>query len=90
MKLATDTKLVIAGGLVAVVALWYASKKAGQAFDVVAGAADEVLTAVNPVSDQNLAYRGVNALGSVAAGRDWNLGEEIYNWTHSKESGGYW
>lgn len=45
-----------------------------------------VVNAVNPASDQNLIYRGVNAIGSAATGsNDWSLGGAIYDWTHPDE-----
>ncbi len=39
--------------------------------------------AVNPTSDQNLAYRGVNAVGAAISGRDsFSLGSWIYDLVH--------
>lgn len=40
-------------------------------------------TAINPTSDRNLAYRGVNAIGAAVSGRDsFSLGSWIYDLTH--------
>ena len=39
--------------------------------------------ALNPISDKNLAYSGVNAIGSVVSGDDdWTLGGWVYDITH--------
>lgn len=41
-------------------------------------------TALNPTSDRNLAYRGVNAVGAAISGRDsFSLGSWIYDLTHA-------
>jgi ABC-type uncharacterized transport system permease subunit len=40
--------------------------------------------AVNPVSDKNLAYQGVNAVGSAITGdKAWTLGGAIYDLFHA-------
>lgn len=40
-----------------------------------------VVNSVNPASDTNLIYRGVNAVGGAAAGvADWTLGGAFYDW----------
>lgn len=42
---------------------------------------------VNPTSDKNLAYSGVNAIGGAISGeKDWSLGGAIYDWTHTGQS----
>lgn len=44
---------------------------------------DSVVDAVNPASDQNLAYRGVNAVGGAVSGdKNWSLGSWLYDATH--------
>jgi hypothetical protein len=49
-------------------------------------AAAAAAEAVNPVSDQNLAYRGVNAVGAAISGRDsFSLGSWIYDLVHDDE-----
>ena len=49
-------------------------------------AAAAAATAVNPTSDQNLAYRGVNAVGAAISGRDsFSLGSWIYDLVHEDE-----
>lgn len=75
------------GLLVGGILLWKASQVAGDAAGVAwEGVKDGASTVggwVNPVSDQNLAYRGVNALGGALAGDDsWSLGGWIYDITH--------
>lgn len=50
-------------------------------------AAAAVGTAVNPTSDRNLAYRGVNAVGAAITGRDsFSLGSWIYDKVHGDEN----
>jgi hypothetical protein len=47
------------------------------------GAASAVGAAVNPVSDRNLAYRGVNAVGGAVSGEDsWSLGAWLGELVH--------
>lgn len=81
MKLTVNATavLAVAGlGLAAFVG-WRAYKAAGAA----AGTLADVANAVNPFSDQNLAYRGVNAIGaSITGDKDFNLGTAVYNVTH--------
>lgn len=63
-------------GVVAATALYFVSKK-------LKDAAAAVGAAVNPLSDQNLAYRGVNAVGaSVSGDNNFSLGGWIYDWVH--------
>lgn len=55
----------------------------GQGWDGVAGGARTVGAALNPTSDQNLAYRGVNAVGSRLTGdSDFSLGSWLYDQVH--------
>ncbi len=43
--------------------------------------------AVNPTSDRNLAYRGVNSVGAALSGdASWSLGSWLYDLTHPSES----
>lgn len=61
-------------------AVWYASKMAAESAQSAAGA---VIDALNPVSDKNLAYRGVNSVGGVIAGNPtWSLGSATYELMH--------
>jgi hypothetical protein len=74
-----DTKAgqVLALGALAALAAWYLSRKAGQA-------AAAVGEAIDPTSRENLAYRGVNELGSAITGDSWwSLGGALYDWTHT-------
>lgn len=65
---------------------WQGYKKAGaigqtaaQAWDSVTNGAAKVGGWVNPLSDQNLAYQGVNAAGSAYTGDSaWTLGGAVY------------
>jgi len=41
-------------------------------------------TAVNPTSDQNIFYRGTNAVGAAVTGKDsFSLGSWLYDLTHA-------
>lgn len=76
MKL--ETKLLIAAG--AGLALFWLARRAG------AAVADTFATSLNPASDQNLAYRSVNAIGETVSGEaDWTLGGAIYDATHKDD-----
>lgn len=49
-------------------------------------AAAAAANAVNPTSDKNLAYRGVNAVGEVLSGDEsFSLGSWLYDVTHPNE-----
>lgn len=84
-----DMLIKLALGAVAVGVVWYGYKKisgaAGAAVGSVVETVSEVAsTSLNPASDQNLIYRGINAVGGAAAGSDsWSLGSWIYDLTHS-------
>jgi hypothetical protein len=81
-----NTKAVTVGvGLIVGGALlyWVANK----VIDKTAAAAGAVGRAVNPASDQNLAYQGVNVVGAAVSGRSsWTLGTWLYDITHPGES----
>lgn len=70
-------------GVIAVAAV-YAIYNAKKAAGAVADTAKQVITKdLNPASDQNLAYRGVNGLGAAITGdNSWSLGGWIYDITH--------
>lgn len=71
MKISQNQALIIA--LIVLAVLWYLKKQAGDAVAAVG-------TAVNPTSDQNLAYRGVNGVGQAISGDDdWSLGSWMYD-----------
>ena len=71
-------------GLVAIVGIYLLAKKASSA---VGDAAAAVGTAVNPVSDQNLAYKGANAVVQAVTGdQSTSLGSKIYDWLHPNEA----
>lgn len=43
--------------------------------------------AVNPASDKNIVYQGVNGIGaSVSGDKDWSLGTWLYDITHPNEA----
>lgn len=43
--------------------------------------------AIDPTSDKNVAYTGVNAVGAVLTGdKDFSLGSAIYDWFHPFEA----
>ena len=79
----------------AVVAVaWYVKKQVSEAADSAGNAAAAVVDqatalavgaaqAVNPTSDQNVAYKSVNAVGaSITGQKDFNLGSWLYDVTH--------
>lgn len=75
---------IIVGGAV----LYFISsrifKGAGEA---IGNVAKSVGTAINPVSDQNLAYRGVGAVGAAVTGDQyWTLGGAIYDLFHTDDA----
>lgn len=90
-----DIRMLVALAVLGGVALWYVNRRVSQAAsdfgggvrdvwngikDGAGNAASTVGTAVNPMSDQNLAYRGVNAAGASLTGRDdFNLGSWTYD-----------
>lgn len=75
---------VVLGGLVLWRASRVASDAAGQAWEGIKDGAATVGGWVNPVSDQNLAYQGVNAVGGALTGeQNWSLGGAVYDWFNS-------
>ena len=75
----TAGALIALAGLLAVGGAVYVMRKKGAA----------VVDALNPASENNLAYRGVNALGSFATGDDhFTLGGFVYDQTH-EDNGGF-
>lgn len=79
-KAAAYAAVVLVGGLI----LYFAAKKLASAAGDAAAAVGQ---AVNPTSDKNLAYRGVNAVGGALTGDDsFSLGSWLYDVTHPGES----
>lgn len=87
--------LVVAGVAIAIIAvLWYAKNQAvaagnavadlaSNAADAVVSGAQAVGTAINPVSDQNIINRGVNAaVQGITGDPNQTLGGWIYDVTH--------
>lgn len=72
---------VLAGTGVALYALYKVKQGAEKAADAVAAVVKEDL---NPASDRNLAYRGVNAVGGALTGQgdSFSLGSWLYELTH--------
>jgi hypothetical protein len=71
-------KVFVLYGLAGAVALGagaYAARRVGQSASAIGGA-------INPLSDQNVAYRGANAVVSNVTGRDETVGGWLYDWTH--------
>ena len=67
---------IAAAGFVA----WQAYKKASGAADGIKSAAATVGGWINPASDQNLAYQGLNAAGAAYTGdANWTAGGAIYD-----------
>ena len=72
-KAAAYGAVILVGGALL---YWVANK----VIDKAAGAASAVGNAVNPTSDKNLAYRGVNGVGAVLTGDpSWSLGSWLYD-----------
>ena len=63
-----DYKTVIAGGAVVLILAYLAKKQA-------AAAVEAVGTAVNPLSSENLAYKGVNAVTGAITGNKWFISD---------------
>jgi hypothetical protein len=92
----TDTKVILAGAALLVLGAWYASRKLGALGDSVAGAVasagEWAVQNLNPASTENVAYRGVNAVGGAlvsdpaGAGKNadgsWSLGAWLYDIAH--------
>ena len=80
-----DSRAAMVGvGVLAVAVVGYfVAKKIGGA----AGAAAKAVgTAINPTSDQNLAYRAVTGIGAAVTGSDsWSLGSWLYDVTHPND-----
>lgn len=75
-KAAVTVAAILAGAVV----LYFVAKKLGGAAGEIAA---KVGNAVNPVSDTNVAYTGVNKVGQVLTGNDsWSLGSAIYDIFH--------
>lgn len=73
MKL--DWKTVVAIGIVGIVAAYLIKKQA-------AAAVSAVGTAINPISPENVAYKGTSAVTSAITGQDVPLGVQIFDWLH--------
>lgn len=72
-------------GVVGVAAFVLYSKR-GAIAQGITDAGNAVGQAVNPTSDKNLAYRGVNAVGSAVSGdSSWSLGTWVYDLLHPDE-----
>src|SRR5579863_7924709 len=83
---ALNSKAVTYGilAVIGIAAVYFLGKKlisaAGSGITTAAGA---VGTAINPTDPNNLAYRGVNAVGaSVSGDSSWSLGGWIYDLVH--------
>lgn len=77
IKANIDYKLVIAG-TGAIILLYALGKREAQKTAVAVG------EAVNPTSEQNVFYRGVNAVGETLTGnKDFDLGRWIYDKTNN-------
>lgn len=75
MKLPNVTRyLMTPAGQVAVVAV-----VAGVAYHYAKREAATVAQAVNPLSDQNVVYSGVNGVGEAITGKPFNLGHWLYD-----------
>ena len=83
IELSGGAVLVVAGLLVAGLVVYRTARAASGLGSTLADAAGKVGEAINPTSPNNLAYKGVNALGSWATDNEsWNLGGEVYDLFH--------
>jgi len=83
-----DPRWLLYGAAIAGVGFvaWQLTKAARAGATLAAEGLATVGAAINPASDQNLAYRGVNAIGSGITGdSSWTLGGWIYDVTHPSE-----
>jgi len=81
---AMNTKVgaVAAVGILGAGAIWYTKKKTGEALEVVGDA-------INPISQNNIFNRGVNAIVQNLTGNEnQTLGGWIYDITHEESDGG--
>lgn len=77
-----DHKVILAGGLVAIVIYFIIRNDALKAGNVVIDAVERTGVALNPLSNENIFYRGVGAIvDSVSSdGEKKPLGSRIYDW----------
>ena len=79
MKLDSIDKKFLYGGIAAAVGLYLLKKTADKAVEPIKAVGE----AVNPISNQNIFYRGSNALmGAVLS--DWKEGDSIGYYLHRK------
>jgi hypothetical protein len=79
---ALNSKAVTYGilAVIGIAALYFLGKKL---ISAAGSGVAAVGTALNPTSDQNLAYKGVNAVGAAVSGdQSWSLGGFIYDLVH--------
>lgn len=82
MKISLKTGLVIGGVAVAGLLAYLLYKKGGQVLS----------TTLNPASDQNAAYKGVNAVGQATGilSKDQTWGTGFFDWTHNDDGSFNW
>lgn len=80
MKLGATGVLALAAVAGGVFLAWRATKAAGSLADKVSSVAAEVGQAINPLSDQNIAYRGATAATAAVTGDDRPLGVQMWEW----------
>lgn len=68
MKIDLKTALYLAGGAVVVAVVYQIVRKGQDVADAVPAALKAVGEAINPVSDQNIAYKGANAIAQAVSG----------------------
>jgi len=76
VKLSTDTKVIAAGAVLIALAAWWTSRKLTGA---ATAAGEWAAQNLNPASEQNLAYRGTNAVVTAATGREETLGGWLWS-----------
>lgn len=81
--------LLIGGGVLLVGTVAYLHWQAGRAVDTVKEVSQDVGAAINPVSDENIFYQGVNALvQAFTLDADTTLGVKAYEWIHGDDIAG--
>jgi hypothetical protein len=91
--MSVKTDLLIVGGVALALfgVAWWAKNKIADVGGAIVDVAGAAVPYVNPVDSRNLAYTGVNAVGTAVTGDSgFSLGTAIFNATHKDEVTGKW
>lgn len=87
LEIRTEHVLYAAAGIAVFYAAWRGYKNAAAFRDAALSTGAAVVDSVNPASDNNLVYSGVNSVGKVISGdKDFTLGGWIYDFTHPNQA----